>query len=292
MVLESIVVPESWEEHPRRMLLIGFIYSTVGIFLGLWVFGKYASLSGIFLTTIPIVVVMYRAINGEEEKDMKICREYILMKEHMHILWFFLYLFIGMVMSYAFWFSFLPSDTITNIFSSQIDTIKSIGGSNAIGQALSPPASDLAEAAQDRLRMIFMNNIRVWGFCILFSLIYGAGAVFILVWNASVIGVAMGDVIRRGLVTLGQMENSNTLVNYFTVVPLSLAYLVHGIPEVASYFMGALAGGIISVAVVCHHYRSKEFWHIITDSFDLAILSLLTLFCAAFIEVYITPLLV
>jgi hypothetical protein len=297
MVLENIVVPDSWEEHPRRMLLIGFIYSTVGIFLAIWVFGKYASLSGIFLTTIPLVVVMYRAINDEEEKDMKICKEYLLMKEHMHILWFFIYLFIGLVFSFAFWFSVLPSDMVNNVFSTQIDTIKAIGGARTIGQAalsqqLPSDIVDLAALAQDRLRMIFMNNLRVWGFCLLFSLIYGAGAVFILTWNASVIGVAMGDVIRRGLERLAELGNNNIIANYFTVVPLSLAYLVHGIPEVASYFMGALAGGIISVAVVCHHYRSKEFWHIIKDSLDLAILSLLVLFCSAFIEVYITPLLV
>ena len=140
--------------------------------------------------------------------------------------------------------------------------------------------------------MILSNNLRVWAFCILFSFLYGAGAIFILTWNASIIGVAVGDVIREALKRLGEYGHSNVLVNYFSVLPLGMGYMVHGIPEVASYFLGALAGGIISSAVVCHHYRSSEFWRIIRDSFDLMVVSLLVLLLSAFFEVYIPPLLI
>lgn len=280
MVLEAIVVPESWEKHPARMFLVGFIYSTVGVFLGLWVFGKYASISGIFLTTIPLVVIMYHAINCEEEKDMKICKEYLLMKEHMHILWFFLYLFLGMVLSYSLWFAVLPSDILMKVASSQMETLESLGTKFSITGAA---------AQQMTVGQILMNNVRVWAFCILFSLIYGAGAIFILTWNASVIGVAIGNVLREGMRTLGVIGNNATVMNYFSVLPVGLSYLVHGIPEITSYFLGSLAGGIISVAVVCHHYKSREFWNIIVDSLDLTVLSFAILVAAAFIEVYVTP---
>jgi uncharacterized membrane protein SpoIIM required for sporulation len=283
MVLEAIVVPESWEEHPRRMLIIGFVYSTIGLFLGLWVFGKYASLAGIFLTTIPLVVIMYRAINCEEEKDMRICKEYLLIKEHMHILWFFLYLFVGMVLSYCFWFTFLPTATVDRACSSQIESIDSI----RLGVSLTGSAA----SKSDRVWMIIGNNARVWAFCILFSLLYGAGAIFILAWNASVIGVAIGSVIREGFQRLGAFGNNPSLVHYFSVLPLGFGYLVHGLPEIASFFLGSLAGGIISVAVVCHHYRSPEFWHVLRDSLDLTILSFVMLVLAAIIEVYFTPML-
>ena len=33
-------------------------------------------------------------------------------------------------------------------------------------------------------------------FCLLFSLIYGSGAIFILTWNASVLGTAIGNYIK------------------------------------------------------------------------------------------------
>jgi uncharacterized membrane protein SpoIIM required for sporulation len=262
------------------MFILGFTYSLLGILLGLWVFGKYASIAGIFLTTIPLVVIMYLALNSEEEKDMKICKEFLLMKEHMHILWFFLYLFVGMVLAYAMWFSLMPIDLVNQSCSSQLETI------SAINSQFAPTG---AATQYNRLETIIVNNLRVLTFCILFSLIYGAGAIFILTWNASVIGVAVGVVVRQGLAHLSILGHNPTLYNYFTILPVGLSYLIHGIPEVASYFLGSLAGGIISVAVVCHHYRSREFWHVLQDSLDLIVLSLLVLFMAAMIEVYVTP---
>ena len=34
----------------------------------------------------------------------------------------------------------------------------------------------------------------------------------------------------------------------------------HGIIEIAAYFVGALAGGILSVAIIKHDIRTKYFW--------------------------------
>ena len=48
--------------------------------------------------------------------------------------------------------------------------------------------------------------------------------------------------------------------------------------------------GIISVAVINHDYKTKEFRHILIDSIDLIILSIFLLIIAGLIEVYITPL--
>jgi hypothetical protein len=301
MVLEAIVVPQSWEQHPKRMLIIGFVYATIGLFLGIWVFGRYSSLAAIFLTTIPLVVIMYRAINDEEEKGLKICKEYLLIKEHMIMLSFFLYLFIGMVAAYTFWFIFMdtlmPQKTVDMVFSTQLETINAIGARVSYsGSAVGPPGiglsfSGAAISKWDRLGLILRNNLQVWAFCLLFSLLYGAGAIFILAWNASVIGVAIGNVIKEGLRTLVEFGHNPTLLHYFTVIPMGLSYLVHGLPEVASFFLASLAGGIVSVAVVCHHWRSPDFLHVITDSLDLVGLSFILLVASAFIEVYVTPIL-
>ena len=148
------------------------------------------------------------------------------------------------------------------------------------GMAMSQSAS---------LVQILINNFRVLAFCILFSFLYGAGAIYILTLNASVIGVAIGSLIREGFTILASIGKANTVMAYFAVVPLGFTYLVHGIPEVTSYFTGALAGGIISVAVVCHHYKTKRFKQIVLDSVDLVALSIIILILSALIEVYITP---
>ncbi|OYT38763.1 MAG: hypothetical protein B6U86_06110 [Candidatus Altiarchaeales archaeon ex4484_43] len=86
MVLESIIRPSKMEKTPTEMFLVGFFYSTVGLFLALLIFGGYAglaaSLAGIFFTTMPLVVIMTKTIRLEEEKDLMVHKETFLIKEH------------------------------------------------------------------------------------------------------------------------------------------------------------------------------------------------------------------
>jgi len=125
------------------------------------------------------------------------------------------------------------------------------------------------------LSKIFFNNLKVAVFCIIFSFIYGIG------------GAALGSFIKS---YLAQITNVNA-GNYFAAVSMGLMrYSIHGIPEIIAYFLAGLAGGIISIAVIRHDFRSKKFYNIIFDSSDLMLLSILILFIAAILEVYVTPL--
>ena len=65
--------------------------------------------------------------------------------------------------------------------------------------------------------------------------------------------------------------------------------MTHGIFEILAYFMGGLAGGIISVAVIRHEVGTPVFKRVLLDSIDLILLAIGVLIVAAFIEVYITP---
>ena len=70
---------------------------------------------------------------------------------------------------------------------------------------------------------------------------------------------------------------------------LRIILVRYGIPEILSYFIGALAGGIISIAIIRHDFGTERFKHVLYDSVDLLILAILTVIFAAFIEVYVTP---
>lgn len=329
MVLESIIDPLAGEKHPRRMLYVGFLYSTIGLVIALTVFGEEASLAGIFLTTMPLVIILYRAFKLEEEKDLTMRRLYpmnfvdmrphtlgevkarigikkeiFLLKEHSHILSFFMFLFIGMVMSYCLWFTVLPEDTSNLLFQSQIKNIKYITGRDVGvgdtvdegGFATTGYVGFVGYAVKSnnlgRLEMILANNVKVLLFCILFSFLYGSGAVFILTWNASVIGVVVGGIIRDVIRTYTQLGHYAFLYNYFKSFSVGFSFMVHGVPEIASYFLGALAGGIISIAVVNYGVRTREFRQTVMDSVDLIIASFVVLVVAGLIEVYVTPMLI
>ncbi len=283
MVLESLINPLKAEREPLDLLVLGFLYSSIAVLLSLWVFKEHSSLVMVFLTVIAAVPLMVSTIKMEEKKDLVYATESAILKEHAKALKFFMYLFIGFVISYSFWYVVLPTGTIDLLFSTQTQTIREINAN-----VLSAHASGSISA----FNRIFLNNVRVLIFCILFSFLYGAGAIFILTWNASVIGAAIGNFIRSNLDALLVKVGALGPHHYMQVISLGLLrYSLHGIPEILAYFVGALAGGIISVAAINHDFGSKTFEKIVFDSSELTILSVAILLLAALLEVYVTPIL-
>ena len=218
----------------------------------------------------------------EEEKDLQGMGEHWLLKEHTKALKAFMYLFVGMVLAFTLWYTVLAPETVNVLFESQSETLNTIN----------PGVTGAVVGAQDfnRFSKIFLNNVRVLVFCILFSFLYGSGAIFILSWNASVIGAAIGNTIRSGIAEAAQSVGALSISQYFTISAYGLLrYTIHGIPEILAYFMAGLAGGIISVAAIRHDFGTKKFEHILLDSADLLLLALTTLFISALLEVWVTP---
>jgi len=212
----------------------------------------------------------------EERCDVKNKKEIDSMKEHIRVLEYLVFLFIGFVVVYTLFFILSPLKIQETLFSSQIETISAIN-SRITGNTFSSTSI---------FGQIFQNNIKVLMFCLFFSFFYGAGAIFILTWNASVISAAIGDFIRNRIALIA----TPSLFSYFYTFPLGLLrYFIHGIPEIAAYFLGGLAGGIISVAMINHDLESDRFKNIFVDALDLILLAIFVLVVAALIEVYITP---
>jgi uncharacterized membrane protein SpoIIM required for sporulation len=283
MVLESLITPFKAEQKPVKLLLLGVIFSSVSVFLSLWIFRSQASLIMVFLTTMAAIPLVYNTIQMEEEKDLEGMEEKWLLKEHSKALRAFIYLFIGATVAFSFWYVVLSSSTVNTLFQSQTDTINSING-RVTGMI---PFS----AGMSFFSKIFFNNVKVLIFCILFSFVYGAGAIFILIWNGSVIGTAIGNFVRTELSNVASLVGFEKIAHYFHIIGFGLLkYSIHGIPEILAYFVGGLAGGIISIAVIRHDFGTKKFEQILLDSADLILISIGILLAAAVLEVFVTPL--
>jgi len=271
MVLEGLIKPLTAEKRPFELFFIGLLLSSVAIFLSIFVFSPYASIISITLTTMVCVPIVYGVIKLEEHKSMEITKEALLVKAHGRALLFFMFLFLGFVASFALWYIFLPETHISEVFSVQMATISG-AADNITGNAVNPTKA---------FTVLLGHNMKVLFFCILFAFLYGFGAIFLLTWNASVMGAAIGDSIR-----------STVSSGFFTSISATLLkYLTHGIPEMIAYFTAGLAGGIISIAIINHDIKSDKFKHIVFDSLDLIVLSIIILTAAAVIEVFITPVL-
>jgi len=283
MVLENIFSPERAESRPALMIFLGFFYTTLAMFLSYYIFEAYSSIFMVFLTTLAAVPLIYRIIKTEEEKDLTDIEEKVLLKEHSKALKAFMYLFIGATLCFALWYAVLPQEMVDTLFHSQASTISNINGrvTQTTGSVINPAAV---------FSKIFFNNVKVLLFCVLFSFMYGAGAIFILMWNASIVGAAIGSFIRVSLGALTTSICGVTAGTTFCAVSSGiLRYTIHGIPEILAYFIAALAGGIISIAVINHEFTSRKFEHILLDSADLLMLSIGVLFIAALLEVFVTP---
>jgi hypothetical protein len=91
---------------------------------------------------------------------------------------------------------------------------------------------------------IFENNAGVLLFTVVLSLLYGVGAVFIIVWNASILGVFFGENLLLG--------------DHVKWIGMLQSMLVgHGAPELFGYVFGALAGAVLSALVA----RGELFTH-------------------------------
>ncbi len=283
MVLENILSPEGAENRPALMILLGFLYATLAMFLSFYIFEAYSSIFMIFLTTLAATPTVYKLMKMEEQKDLTDVEEKALLKEHSKALKAFMYLFIGVTLCFAFWYIILSQDMVNTLFHAQSSTISSINARviETTGNVTNPTAV---------FTRIFLNNVKVLLFCVLFSFMYGAGAIFILIWNASIVGTAIGSFIRTSIQALINSACGPTVGTTFCAVSSGLLrYSIHGIPEILAYFVAALAGGIISIAVINHEFTSRKFEHILLDSADLLMLAIGILFIAALIEVFITP---
>jgi uncharacterized membrane protein SpoIIM required for sporulation len=283
-MLESIINPKRAERKPWEMFFVGLIYGSLSILSPYFLFGKDPVLSkylGILIITFCVIFTLpfvYYTIKLEERKDIEYDGEFRLLKEHSRAIMVFLWLFLGFVIAFSFWSMILPEGN--NLLNAQIKTYCQINQHNNYNSCLKQygltEASTITGAvtSKDRFLSIFTNNVYVMIFTLILSLIFGAGAIFILAWDASVIAAAIN------IFTKSQLSQ----------LPLGLGrYMIHGIPEIAAYFIAALAGGILSIAVIRRDLKGERFWNIIQDSLNLIIIGVIILLLSAIIEVFITP---
>ena len=283
MVLEMLINPRRAERDPWEVFFIGIVYSSVSLFLSILIFKQFASIVMVFLTTLACTYLVQGTLRLEERKDVAIHKEFTLLKEHGKALSFFMFLFLGFVVSFSLWYIFLPHSLTSQLFSVQEQTINCVNAGGIQGCLTTP---------LDSFVKIFLNNLKVLLFVLIFAFFYGAGSVFILAWNATVVATAIGIFVRNSLSTAAASLGLASASQYFSSYSLGLLrYLTHGSLEILAYFIAALAGGIISVAVTHHTFNSRKFNHVLSDSTDLIILSIGTLLLAALVEVFVTPVL-
>lgn len=278
-MLEAIINPKAAEKRPWKMFFVGLVYASLSLLLVHYLFPRDPLANG--MTVVAFCVMfslpfMYYMIKIEEKKDEDLEGLLHVWQVHKDAILAFLWLFLGFVLAFAFWNIFLQNPNLLNF---QIETycrINSPGNVENCVNTVTGKSVEITSGATKGIRFlsILENNIFVMIFTLIFSLLFGAGAIFILIWNASVIAAAIGIFTnyRVAEIHLGLLR-----------------YMIHGFPEIAAYFITALAGGIFGVGFLRHGFRDKRFIHVLENTAILLFIAIIILILAAVIEVYLTP---
>ena len=283
-MLESLINPAKLEKGPWKMFFIGILYASLSLLLVKWFFSNDAVLynfSGIIVVTFCVMFslpFMYYLIKIEEKEDEETTGFLSVWKIHSDAIYAFVWLFFGFIVAFSFWYIILQDQTL---FNAQMQTYCMINSPDSIENCVQNYAFDKigptgAATKSARLLSIISNNVYVMIFTLIFSLIFGAGAIFILAWNASVISTAIGIFTQYRI----------------SEIPFGIArYMIHGLPEVAAYFITALAGGIFGVGIIRNGFANYKFLHVLENVVILLFMAIILIVGAGVVEVYLTPIL-
>jgi len=157
-------------------------------------------------------------LTGVDEQFIKYMKKSNVYTRHRQTIQFYIHLFVGMSLTYLVLYTFM--DPRVNAFDNQLDVIRPGPSGYFVGHPL--------------LWEIVSNNLKIMLICMMLSLFYGSGAVFILNYNASIAGVIYGGSLRS-LVFGGSGFIANPLL-----------YIPHTTLEILAYLLAAIAGGILS----------------------------------------------
>ncbi len=284
-MLESLINPKRAEKGPWKMFFIGLIYGSLSLLLVYWFFANdpvLSEYSGMIVVTFCVMFslpFMYYIIKQEAAEDEEVEGLLGVWRAHSDAIFALMWLFLGFIVAFSLWYTILQD---TNLFNAQIETYCMINNPGNIGDCVArydftqQITSTGAATREVRFLSIIENNVYVMIFTLIFSLIFGAGAIFVLAWNASVIAAAISIFTKYQIPQL----------------PLGIArYMIHGFPEIAAYFITALAGGIFGVGILKNGIKSPKFLRIIENVVILLFVAIVILIVAAVIEVYFTPIL-
>jgi uncharacterized membrane protein SpoIIM required for sporulation len=296
MVLESLIGEKNIRKNPALVLGLTMIISLVSIVIAYFVFPKYTSVLSISFITIGLVPLIHSVLRNEDFNErLKRKQASNFLQRNSTIIQFYVWIFIGVILAFTIAYVFCPVEIKQTVFEEQINSFCIISGSDncvsgvpnsikamfsefsgssvdglfsgAFNACQNPATSNLATCSL----FIFENNFLVLFWTIVLSIFYGAGAIFILAWNASILGMFFGEMILT--------------IQFARGIGLFQGMLIgHGPPELLGYIFGALAGGILSAMVSRKQFFTHEFSIVIKDFFLLAFLAVFSVVYGAIIE--------
>lgn len=264
MVFEQFLESSRIKKHALFIFMLGIFYVFAGYIVSAYFFNSYVSVALLFTTTLLLVPSIYTILTLEEEVERKEGMKHFF-NNHKDIIKIFVFLFIGIFFAYLM-LGYLSEDT----FSYQFEFLQNRGDlSNKVIQDFK--SSEYSPGLIDFSSLV-SYNLFVVVICFALSVIYGAGALFLITLNASIFAAFVFYVVKSAGNFLG----------------ITGVFLIHLIPELSGFLIAAIAGGIISRAIMMEKFRSAGFKNVMKDSLLLLLISAGLIIIAAFLEIFVS----
>lgn len=245
------------------------------------------NLSGMMVVLFTSLAVAYPFVRyllqGEEKEVSERWNEERLLHRHLHELVLYLSFFFGTMTAFAI-SSFFVSPSFYSIQCSILGSLNLPIGQNCriltdgtqflTGSFLSGGVTGNAAAAGDLMLAIIRNNLFVMGVTFVITFFLTSGIIFILAWNASVLGVWIGSI-----------SSSPAHIALFT-----LPYLLHAILEIGGYVLAGVAGALLSYqieALITHDEGAEAVNQtVLMDVIILLVLGVLAILAGGYVEVF------
>lgn len=253
-----------WIERKEHAFFLGFLYSIIGLISAKLIFPANVGLMSLAFTSILLIPSLNTLLRMEENVEIREEKLSLkqLFKDHKDIFKVYTFMFLGIFLAYSS-ASLISSElNIERLFAAQL---RSAG---IKGLAIS----------QGTLYSLILNNLLVFAVCFILSLIYGAGSLLFLTWNASVWGVVFGHFVKQASYITGR----NPVMEFISSI---LPFLPHMVTEAMAYISAAIVGGVVSKAVLREKLFSKKFHHIITDALIFLLIGFTLVIMAGILEI-------
>ncbi|MEM5829429.1 MAG: stage II sporulation protein M [Candidatus Aenigmatarchaeota archaeon] len=257
MVLERLVNVRIALKQPFWVFILGGIISTISLFLSFLLFPDSPGLMSNFFITfgiMPFMLDFMRYEGAKLEQKAEELKKMNIFQRHRNVIMVYIAFFVGMILTQTILFMMIPENWSEKLFRDQLDIINRMRGRATFGGTFST---------------ILINNTGVLTLSFLLSFLFGAGAIFILAWNASVLSVAIGMTAK----SLGGFRGIPSAI---------LTFFPHGSLEILAYFIGGISGGLVSLAFTKRKTEKLSF--ILRDSFEMMATAFILLVIAAVIE--------
>lgn len=215
-MLETLWLRFEVENKLLGIFLISFVLSTVMVWFSKVLLPLPTGVTSVFLVSLAAAYPVVSYLKQEEESESakaKRLSEKTLLKRHERELGIYIAFFLGVTSAYII----MSAALSPSVFEAQGVAMQAAGISGQVTGGLS-------------FASILFNNLVVFGITFALSLLISAGTVFILVWNASILGIFLSSLSDNVLYAQAQ----------------ALIYLPHGLLEIGGYILAGIAASLLA----------------------------------------------